>query len=193
MDYPNNTTDSRKNKHLNFEERMFIQLRLQDGFTPYKIAKQLGRAQNTILNEIRKGTTTQIVANKKVDVYLASTGKAVYDNNRKNSCKPFKRLECSAFIDYATKMIKEGKWSPDTCFGRALKSKEFKRSEMVCTKTLYNYIDLGLMKIKNSDLPLKLQYNTKSKRTRKNKRKLGNSIELRPKSVDLARNSGTGR
>src|SRR5690554_8195902 len=104
MDYPNNITDSRKNKHLNYEERMFIQLRLQDGFTAYKIAKQLGRALNTILNAIRKGTTTQIIAKKKVDVYLATTGKAVYDNNRKNSCKPFKRLECSAFIDYATKM-----------------------------------------------------------------------------------------
>lgn len=190
MDYPNNITDSRKNKHLNYEERMFIQLRLQDGFTPYKIAKQLGRALNTILNEIRKGTTTQIIAKKKVDVYLASTGKAVYDNNRKNSCKLFKRLECSAFIDYATKMIKEGKWSPDTCVGRALKSGKFKRSEMVCTKTLYNYIDLGLMSVKNSDLPLKLQYNTKSKRTRKNKRKLGNSIELRPKSVDLRKEFG---
>ena len=66
MDYPNNTTDLRKNKHLNYEERMFIQLRLQDGFTPYKIAKQLGRARNTILNEIRRGTTTQIYAKKKV-------------------------------------------------------------------------------------------------------------------------------
>ena len=53
---------------------MFIQLRLQDGFTPYKISKQLGRARNTILNEIRRGTTTQIYAKKKVDVYLASTG-----------------------------------------------------------------------------------------------------------------------
>jgi IS30 family transposase len=163
---------------------MFIQLRLQDGFTPYKIAKQLGRARNTILNEMRRGTTTQIYAKKKVDVYLASTGKAVYDNNRKNSCKPFKRLQCSDFIDYVTKMIKEDKWSPDACVGRALKSGKFKPSEMVCTKTLYNYIDLGLMRVKNSDLTLKLQYNTKSKRTRKNMRKLGNSIELRPKSVD---------
>jgi IS30 family transposase len=61
---------------------------------------------------------------------------------------------------------------------------------MVCTETLYNYIDLGLMSVKNSDLPLKLQYNTKSKRARKNKRKIGNSIELRPKSVDLRKEFG---
>jgi len=190
MDYPNNTTNSMKNKHLSYEERMFIQLRLQDGFTPYRIAKQLGRARNTILNEIRKGTTTQIYAKKKVDIYLASTGKAVYDNNRKNSCRTFKRLQCSEFIDDVTKKIKEDKWSPDACVGRALKAGKFKPSEMVCTKTLYNYIDLGLMSVKNSDLPLKLQYNTKSKRVRKNKRKLGNSIELRPKSVDLRKEFG---
>lgn len=38
MDYPNNNTGAHKNKHLNFEERMLIQLRLKDGFSPYKIA-----------------------------------------------------------------------------------------------------------------------------------------------------------
>lgn len=44
MDYPNNNTEVRKNKHLNFEERMTIQIRLQDGFSPYKIAKDLKRS-----------------------------------------------------------------------------------------------------------------------------------------------------
>ena len=48
MDYPNNNTDSRKNKHLNFEERMTIQLRLKDGLSAYKIAKELNRPINTI-------------------------------------------------------------------------------------------------------------------------------------------------
>lgn len=184
MDYPNNTTDSRKNKHLNSEERMIIQLRLQDGYTPYKIAKALGRALNTVLNEIRRGSTTQIIANKKVEMYLASTGKIVYDNNRKSSCKQFKRLKCSDFIDYVTTKIKEDKWSPDACFGYALSKNLFTRDEMVCTKTLYNYIDSGLMSVKNTDLHLKLRYNTKSNRVRKNKKKLGNSIDSRPLSVN---------
>ncbi|AQS04671.1 IS30 family transposase [Clostridium beijerinckii] len=59
MDYPNNSTESRKNKHLNFEERVIIQLRIKDGFSAYKISKELNRSINTILNEIRRGTTTQ--------------------------------------------------------------------------------------------------------------------------------------
>jgi len=41
MDYPDNNTESRKNKHLNFQERLTIQIRLKDGFSAYKIAKEL--------------------------------------------------------------------------------------------------------------------------------------------------------
>jgi len=60
MDYQNNNTELRENKHLNFEERMTIRLRLKDGFSAYKISKELNRSINAILNEIRRGTTTQI-------------------------------------------------------------------------------------------------------------------------------------
>ena len=64
MDYSNYTINSRKQKHLNFEERMTIQLRLKDGYSPYKIAKELGRASNTIRNEIKRGTVPQIIQGK---------------------------------------------------------------------------------------------------------------------------------
>lgn len=37
MDYKNNNTESRKNKYLNFKERMFIELRLEDDFSAYRI------------------------------------------------------------------------------------------------------------------------------------------------------------
>lgn len=60
MDYPNDNTDLRKNKHLNYKERIKIELRLKDGFSPYAIAKELKRSRNTILNEIKRGITTQI-------------------------------------------------------------------------------------------------------------------------------------
>lgn len=41
MDHQNHNTESRKNKHLNFKERMTIEIRLKDGFSAYKIAKEL--------------------------------------------------------------------------------------------------------------------------------------------------------
>ena len=43
---------------------------------------------------------------------------------------------------------------------------------------------MGLLKIKNIDLPEKLKRNPKKKRNRENKRKLGNSIEQRPDHVN---------
>lgn len=55
---------------------------------------------------------------------------------------------------------------------------------MVCTKTLYSYVDLGFLNVKNSDLPIKLRLNKKKKIVRKNRRKLGRSIEERDKSND---------
>ena len=48
---------------------------------------------------------------------------------------------------------------------------------MVCTKTLYNYTDFGLLPLSNIDLPIKLRINTKPSRTRKHKKNLGKSIE----------------
>ena len=60
MDNNNTNTNTRKNKHLNIKERITIELRLKDGFSAYKIAKELQRPINTILNEIHCSKTTQI-------------------------------------------------------------------------------------------------------------------------------------
>ena len=190
MDYTNNTTESRKNKHLNFEERMIIQIRLKDGFSAYKIAKELGRALNTVVNEIKRGTVPQIKNNKKVMVYLADAGNAVYQNNRSNCGRKFSRLTCDKFVSYVVDKMKSNKWSVDASVGEALANGKFTRDEAVCTKTIYNYIDLGLLEIKNADLPMKLRINTRPKHIRENKRKLGESIENRPDSVNTRQEFG---
>lgn len=184
MDYQNNNTESRKNKHLNFKERMTIEIRLKDGFSVYKIAKELGRSINTITNEINRGTTTQIRQGKHIKIYLADTGETVYTKNRLNSCRPFKMLGCSEFINYTVDKIKNDSWSPDACVGEAIANGRFERYQMVCTKTLYNYIDLGLLDVKNTDLPIKLRRNTKSTRVKKHKKKLGSSISERPIDIN---------
>lgn len=184
MDYQNNNTESRKNKHLNFKERMTIEIRLKDGFSVYKIAKELGRSINTITNEINRGTTTQIRQGKHIKIYLADTGETVYTKNRLNSCRPFKMLDCSEFINYTVDKIKNDSWSPDACVGEAIANGRFERYQMVCTKTLYNYIDLGLLDVKNTDLPIKLRRNTKSTIVKKHKKKLGSSISERPIDIN---------
>lgn len=60
MEYNNTTTNSRKNKHLKDFERGQIELLHNKGYSAYKIAKELGRASNTIRNELKRGTVSQI-------------------------------------------------------------------------------------------------------------------------------------
>ncbi|MBT8810509.1 IS30 family transposase, partial [Lactobacillus delbrueckii subsp. bulgaricus] len=71
----------------------------------------------------------------------------------------------------------------DVCSNRATAVGAFSSRDVVCTKTLYKYVDQGLLDIHNYDLPEKLKRNTKLHRIRKNKKKLGRSIEERPKEI----------
>jgi len=101
-------------------------------------------------------------------------------------------MKCSEFLKYISKKFhaSDKKWSLDACAGRALLEKKFPRSEMVCTKTLYNYVDQKLLPNTNMELPEKLKRNTKVHRNRQNKRVFGRSIEERPTEAADRKNFG---
>lgn len=183
MEYNNTTTNSRKNKHLSDFERGQIELLHNKGYSAYRIAKELGRASNTIRNELKRGTVSQIKNEKMVQVYYPDTGKTVYYINRKNSKKSYKALECSAFLEFVYDKFINEKWSLDACYGYATRHNLFP-NKTLCTKTLYNYVELGLLKIKSIDLPLKVRRKTFNKRVKRNRIQLGKSIEERPKEIE---------
>ena len=188
MDSSNYTTEHRKGQHLNSEERHEIEVRLKDGWSIYKIAAQLGRPYNTIKNEIKRGTV--LLYNGKVKRYKADAGKEAYLENRKSSRRKYRCLENAPFLRFVIKQFKECGWSLDACVGYALETEAFQRNQMVCTKTLYNYVDQGLLPIKNIDLPEKLKRKNKQEKSRRNKRNLGKSIEERPEYIDLREEFG---
>ena len=43
------------------------------------------------------------------------------------------------------KHFTEDGWSLDACAGRAILDGQFTREQIVCTKTLYRYVDLGFL------------------------------------------------
>lgn len=176
------TTEHKKGRHLSYDERMRIQIRLEDSWTANKIAKEIGCVSNTIRNEIRRGTVK--LYHGKVQRYKATAGQATYEKNRTACGRHFATLEKAAFLQYVDTHVKEDDWSLDACFGRAIASGEFSRKQVVCTKTLYNYVALGFMETRNHHLPEKLHRNTKVKKVRENKKKLGRSIEERPENVN---------
>ena len=173
MDCTNCTTERRKGQHLTFEERVIIQTRWNDGWNINQISKEIGCSYNCIKTEIARGMTP--LYNGKVMRYKARTGQMVYELNRSKCVKSVNLMNCIRFIKYVEQKFEEEHWSLDACVGRDIESGEFTREEIVCTKTLYNYVDAGLMKIKNIDLPEKVSRNTKQHHSRKNKRELGDS------------------
>ncbi|MGF0096526.1 IS30 family transposase [Peptoniphilus sp. SGI.035] len=183
MEYNNNTTNSRKNKHLSDFERGQIELLHNKGYSAYRIAKELGRASNTIRYELKRGTVFQIKNERIVQVYYPDTGKTAYDINRKNSKKSYKALECSTLLDFVYDKFINEKWSLDACCGYATRH-NLLPNKTLCTKTLYNYVELGLLKIKSIDLPLKVRRKTSNKRVKRNRMQLGKSIEERPKEIE---------
>ena len=171
------------------EERHIIEVRYnKDKQSIYGIAKEIGRPYNTVKNEIARGTVS--LYNGKVRRYKADVGYSVYLEHRRECRRKYRCLETSVFLQYVSVHYKEDKWSLDVCAGRAVADGTFQREETVCTKTLYRYVDLGLLPIKNIDLPEKLSRNTRQHEIRENRRNLGKSIEERPKAVDLREEFG---
>ena len=187
MDENNSTTKPRKGQHLTSEERHEIEVRLKDGWTIYQIHQQLGRAYNTIKNEVMRGT---VILKDGTKAYRADRGQEVYLEHRKNSRRKIRFLAVAEFLRYVRIHFLEDKWSLDACVGRALASKKFKRSDIVCTRTLYRYVDLGFFAIRNIDLPEKLRRNTKRRRVREQRKVLGRSIDERPEAVDAREEFG---
>ena len=178
--------EEKKGKHLTMEERGKIEMLHKMGYSPYQIGKIIDRASNTIRNELERGKAIVLIDDFERERYLPEKGQTIYERNRKRckqSCKA-EREEYQEFIKYVQKKVIEKKWSLDVARGRALKSGEFSKGQVVCTRTLYNYVDRGIIGIKNIDLPLRMKRKlTKPSQSRKHKKLVGRSIEERPKEI----------
>lgn len=182
------TSSHKKGKHLSFEERVIIQLRLKDNCSIRAIAREIGCSPTTVSNEIKRGTVPMYKNHS--PHYRAKAGQAAYTANISNCGRTYAFVEKSKFINYVAEHFFDQDWSLDTCYGRALRDHEFTRDEMVCVKTLYNYVDSGLIGIKNHHLPEKLARKPRKYRHKENKRKLGRSIEERPDIVNTREEFG---
>lgn len=123
--------------------------------------------------------------------YFADTGQLVYMRRREASRKPFKLSTAAPFLKYLEKEVLQNKFSPDSICGRAKLQSMF--PVILCTKTIYNYIDLGLIPVKNIDLPLRIRRSPKKYHCRKNRRILGTVLSNAHKSLMTDRSSAIGK
>ena len=100
MDYNNHNTTLRTNKHLNFEERFYLEKRIVLGDSITAISRALGRSRTTIYTELKRGTVIQIRQGKSQLVYLADSGQATYERQRVGSFNTMRIGAIEAFINW---------------------------------------------------------------------------------------------
>lgn len=177
-------TEKRTFVHLTTINRGQIQALRKQGNTLQAIADEIGCHKSTISRELKRGSVTQRRSDlTEHTVYFPDTGQVVYEKNRSRCGAKYKLAEAADFIQFAVEKMQREQWSPDAICGYVKAQKQFE-NVTVCTKTLYRYIDLGLLPVKNIDLPMKVSRNTKTKRIRQHKKVLGTSIEQRPAHID---------
>lgn len=180
--------------HLKESERFQIEVLLADDKPVMEIAKLLRRHRSTIYHEINRGivSRTQYDLTEKA-VYRADVGQREHVKRGKNKERSLKIGKDKGLEEYIRGKLIGKKFSPDAIIGQ-IKAEGLKFKGMICTKTLYNYIDAEMFSgISNKNL---WQKRNKSKRKYKpvgrvsRTNRMCRSIEKRPKAVEERRDYG---
>jgi IS30 family transposase len=184
-----NCSTKKKYVHLKESERFKIEVLLADGKTVEAIGCLLKRNRATIYREIRRGTVMREQWDRLGEVakYRAHVGQAEHEKRGKNKERALKIGKDKELEEYIRFWLVKKKFSPDAIIGQ-IKTEELKFEGMICTKTLYNYIDAEIFSgISNKDLWQKRnkphrKYRPVGRVSRTNR--MCRSIEKRPKTVE---------
>ena len=132
-----------KYRHLTEAERYKIEGYKQIKMSHRKIAKELGGSHSAINKEVQRGMVTQRTTDLiDVCVYKADYAQKKAHEAKTNKGTGLKIGNDHALVDFLEAKIRDEKFSPDAALAAARKQGGFK--SMICTKTLYTYIDSGL-------------------------------------------------
>lgn len=188
MEQNDSTTNVKKYTHLSERQRYKMEALLESRMAIKQIALVLGYDRSTIHREILRGTVkrlqTDLTEKKK---YRANVAQADYVKRCPNRERPLKIGKDRFLEDHIRTKIIQDRFSPDAIIGE-IKAQGLQFKGMICTKTLYNYIDAGIFcGISHKDLwekhkQKKRSYKTVVRVTTRNRR--ARSIEERPQRVN---------
>jgi len=189
-----NYSTKKRYVHLKESERHKIEVLLAGRKKVAEIARLLVRNRATIYREIGRGEVARIQydLSEKIE-YRAHVGQGEYEKRGRNKERLLKIGKDRELEEYIRIKLVEERYSPDAIIGE-IKARGLKFSGMICTKTLYNYIDKGIFfGISNKDL-----WQKRKKRQRKYRpvgrisrtNRISRSIEKRPLAVEERREYG---
>lgn len=190
MELNNFNIKAQKYTHLKESERYKIEVLLQEKKSVKEISNILGRGRSTIYREIKRGSILRIQSNlTERKQYRANFAQNDYKSKGKNKERSLKIGNDNFLEEYIRNKILKEKYSPDAVIGE-IKDKGLKFKGMICTKTLYNYIDKKIFSgISNENLwekrkRKKRHYKklTRSRISRNNR--MAKSIEQRSEAIN---------
>ena len=190
----NNCSTKKRYAHLKESERYKIEVLLADCRKVADIAKLLRRNKATIYREIERGAVARLQYDLSEEItYRAHVGQAEYEKRGRNKERALKIGRDKDLEEYIRVKLIDERFSPDAIIG-GIKVSGRKFTGMICTKTLYNYIDKGIFSgISNKDL-----WQKRNKKRRKYRpvgrvsrtNRMCRSIEKRPLAVEKRREYG---
>ncbi|MBF0806811.1 MULTISPECIES: IS30 family transposase [unclassified Streptococcus] len=164
-----------KGKHLTINDRRNIERWLKQGKSNREIARLLGKAPQTINNEVKRGLVLQQVKKglyKKV--YSADFAQANYKKNRKRSVK---KLILTEELKERILHYHHQKYSPEMM----VRTKNIKAS----VTTIYYWINNGHLQLTKEDMLYPRRRKASRKQTNSTFKPAGKSIDERPKEINL--------
>ena len=181
----NNTTKSRKGKHLDYSERQSIERWWnRDKRTKVEISGLLDRTEKTIRTEIKRGLVKNLTSELiEIWVYSADVAQARYEYYLRAKGPKLKIDNDYELKEYVEKSIKKEKKSPEV-IAKEIKEKNFKTQ--MCARTIRNNIASGdIYDIKPEDMIYNKKHKNKNKdKTICDKVPPEKSIDYRPKEAN---------
>ena len=181
---------TRKDKHLNWEERIQIETLQRVGLSTAQIGMRLGRPARTIQREIRRGWVLHRTGKYTVqERYSADRGQTIYE--RRMSDRVEARPVDERLAEYLRVRIVKHKESPEAVASRMRKDL---LEYAVCAKTIYNLINRDQVPGVSNESLWEKRKRRKSRKTLCRRRKLAIplecSIESRPQHIELRQEAG---
>lgn len=188
MELKHCSSKKKKYQHLDERERCKIEALLEGRKKAWEIAVILRRDVSTIYREFKRGKISRMQSDlTEKEQYRANVGQADYIRRGKNKERSLKIGKDHCLEGYIRIKLLEDHYSPDAIIGE-IKARGLKFKGMICTKTLYNYIEAGIFSgISNKNL-----WEKRKRRKRKYKaivrvsykNRLARSIEERPGKIN---------
>ncbi len=182
-----------KYKHFTETERYKLEALIAGRVPQVKISQVLKKNRTTIYREIKRGSVvlrnTELKEEKK---YRADVAQRDYEEKVCNRERSLKIGQDRKLEEYIRKKSKVEKYSPDAIVGE-IKAKGLKFEGLMCSKTLYNYIDREVFsEISSRDLCCggKRKKRSYKKGRISLKNRSGRSIEERPEVINCREEAG---